>query len=275
MKFANYKIHSVFDAYLTGLWEGDGHITRKENTRPSFQITFHIKNEALALKCAKILGGRGAICSIQYRHNKNACVLHIRGDQGIRVMIDLMNGNLRTPKHSRVKTVVDWYNKKTQKSITLLPVSRSPVGNSAWFAGFIDADGNFLVRVDKRPRARSVACRFLIAQRMVDQQTGMSYRDVCFQIAQFLHVKLNIHRVTAIKKAYFVIAMTSKKSKTTLRHYMSCYPLLGSKMLDYQDWCAVDDLMSQGNIDLLKVSEYKQAMNKSRTSFSWDHLDTF
>lgn len=99
MNFKIYKSRVLFDQYMTGLWEGDGHITRKHDCRPSFQITFIMKNQPLALKCAKILNGRGAITTLQYRYKKNACVLHIRGDEGIKVMIGLLYGNLHRNIH--------------------------------------------------------------------------------------------------------------------------------------------------------------------------------
>jgi hypothetical protein len=41
-------------------------------------------------------------------------------------MIDLMNGHLRTPKHSIVQIAVDWYN-KNKGTATLLPVTRDPM----------------------------------------------------------------------------------------------------------------------------------------------------
>lgn len=73
---------------------------------------------------------------------------HIRGDQGIRVMVDLMSGHLRTPKHAAVQKAVRWYNNRMGqtpstrgKTITLQPVSSEPICNDAWFAGFADADG--------------------------------------------------------------------------------------------------------------------------------------
>lgn len=165
---------------------------------------------------------------------------------------------------------------KTNSNILLLPVSSKPIIECAWFAGFIDGDGNFLVRVDKR-RAKSVTCRFFIAQRMVDQQTGMSYHDVCFQIAQFLHVRLNTNFVTAVQKSYYVVSMSSKKSKAVLKDYLSRYPLLGSKLFDFKDWCDVDLMSKQNNGAVLieKVYQHKQEMNRSRTFFSWDHLNAF
>lgn len=89
---------TTFAPYLAGLYEADGHIwiQRQKGTKthnPRFCITFGLKNEALAKKLLEIIKSG----FIRYKPKDNACVLVISPVIGLKNIVNLINGELKTP----------------------------------------------------------------------------------------------------------------------------------------------------------------------------------
>ncbi len=291
-KYHIYRDKDTIGAYLAGLWEGDGHImiSKSNTSRPSLHITFNIKDLPLAKKLLTFLVNNCCpntkVGSIQYRLKENACVLNVRSIEGLLLFIKLINGKLRTPKAYQINLIIDWLNSTHNAHIIKRPISDTPVWSNAWLAGFIDADGSFFVGVyekqDKgqtKTRNKQISCKFGIEQRTTYPKINLSYKHIFSLIAQFLLVKLHIRKHKNTINEYYTVAISSAKSKQVIRTYLDKYPLLSSKYLDYQDWCAVDDLIikkqhntkeAEKAINLLKLS-----MNSNRTKFSWSHLDDY
>ena len=80
------------------MFEGDGHIwIQKQNTKkkqnPRFCITFGQKNKPLAKKLLDIIGSG----FLRYKPKDNACVLLVSPVVGLKKIVSLINGELRTP----------------------------------------------------------------------------------------------------------------------------------------------------------------------------------
>lgn len=60
-------------------------------------------------------------------------------------IVNLLNGELRTPKIHQLHALIDWLNKNHSTDITKLPLKNSPLLNDGWLSGFIDSDGSFSV----------------------------------------------------------------------------------------------------------------------------------
>ena len=95
-------------SYLAGLYEGDGHIwmppsSSKKKHNPRFCITFNIKDEPLAKKLLGIIGSG----HIRYKTKENACVLIVSPVIGLKKIISLINGELRTPKIHQFYSLID------------------------------------------------------------------------------------------------------------------------------------------------------------------------
>jgi hypothetical protein len=75
--------------------------TKRHN--PRFCITFHIKDAPLANKLLNLL----QYGHIAYRPKDNACVLTISEVRGLVKIINLINGELRTPKINQVYLLID------------------------------------------------------------------------------------------------------------------------------------------------------------------------
>ena len=85
-------------SYLAGLFEGDGHIwiqkqVGKKTHNPRFCITFGLKNEALAKKLLGIIGSG----FLRHRPKDNACVIVVSPVVGLKRIVNLINGELKTP----------------------------------------------------------------------------------------------------------------------------------------------------------------------------------
>ena len=129
VKFNNKKENVYFNAknnlnlpsYLAWLFEGDGHIwissdNVKKKHNPRFCITFALKNEPLALKLLDIIKSG----HIRYKPKDNACVLIVSPVQGLKRIVHLINGELRTPKIKQVYRLIDWLNSNHNSNINKL-----------------------------------------------------------------------------------------------------------------------------------------------------------
>ena len=297
----NYK----FITYLTGLIEGDGTIIVPKTDRsskgklnyPSIQIVFHLKDLPLALLIQKNLGYGSLIRKKGNSSNvvttANAYVLYINDQKGILNLVNLLNGNMRTPKINSLHKLIDWLNNKNPNlNLSKLPIDTKSLNKNAWLSGIIESDGHFSVRTTccfashplvtkllgattgKYPK---IECKFELSQRQKDH-LGYSNEVFLADIAKFLNVSLKNTRENTSHPQYRLRTM-SLETNLILVNYLNEYPLFGSKFLDYNNWKEILNLFnprfkySQENIE--KVLHLKSEMNDKRTIFIWNHLNKF
>ena len=265
-------------SYLAGLFEGNGHIwiyknKKKHNSR--FCITFSFKNEPLAKKLLGII----EFGHIRYKPKDNACVLIVSPVKGLKRIVDLINGELRTPKINQLFNLIDWLNYNHSSNIKKLPVNNKPLKDNSWLSGFIDADGSFSVqhtKLENNAKKRKVSCRLRIEQIMLDPVTKISYFSVLNQIAKILGCKLLSRKQLSTNNEYYTLAASSRKSLLVIVNYLELYPLFSSKYLDYKDWSkAVKLILTDKHYTekgLIEIDLIRNNMNKNRTYFNWDHL---
>ena len=274
----NYK----FASYLTGLIEGDGSIIVPKTERsskgklnyPSIQIVFHLKDLPLALLIQKNLG-----CgSLIRKKGLNAYTLYINDQKGILNLVNLLNGNMKTPKINSLYNLIDWLNNKNPNlNFTKLPLNSDSLNNDAWLSGMIESDGHFSVRTTITGKYPKIECKFELSQRQKDH-LGYSNELFLANIAKFLKVSLKNTRENTPHPQYRLRTM-SLETNLILINYLNEYPLFGSKYLDYINWKEILNLFnpkfkySQENID--KVLNLKSEMNDKRTIFTWNHLNKF
>jgi hypothetical protein len=126
------KDNNNLGPYLAGLFEGDGHIwiqkqIGKKTHNPRFCITFGLKNEALAKKLLAIIGSG----FLRYKLKDNACVLVVSPVVGLKKIVNLINGELRTPKVHQLYNLIDWLNKNHSTDIKKLPLNKDNLENSS------------------------------------------------------------------------------------------------------------------------------------------------
>lgn len=275
-----------FNTYLTGLFEGDGKVfipNYKQSIRfsPVIQIEFHLKDLPLASLIQEKLGF-GIIKDKKevygYYKPYEAHALHFEALDVI-PFINIINGNMRTPKISSIYSLIDWLKKvdRDYDYIPKLPLNTKPIEDDAWLSGIIDSKGRFIVRgviIDNYPK---IECKFELSKRQKDDLEN-SNEPFLTSIAEFLNISIKKIREDTFSPQYRIRSM-NLNSNLKLINYLNKYPLFGYKYLDYSDWKEVVNLFnprfkySQSNID--KVSQLKSRMNDNRTNLTWNHLNNF
>ena len=270
----------IFNSYLAGLFEGDGHIWfPKENTKkkhnPIFCITFGLKNELLAKKLLEIIG----YGFIRYKPKDNACVLTISPVKGLKKIVEYINGELRTPKIIRLHNLIDWINKNHSSDITKLPIKKGNLDKDSWLAGFVDADGSFSIqhtKLENNAKKKKISCRLRIEQRMYEPITKSTYFDVLTEIAIFLSCNLKTRKQISTGNEYFNLTASSRKSLSIIITYFKSFPLYSSKYLDYKDWEEAANLILEKDHyteqGITRIDILRDNINLKRTYFNWDHL---
>lgn len=279
----NYSINNYkFITYLTGLIEGDGTIIVPKSDRfikgklnyPSIQIVFHLKDLPLALLIQKNLG----YGSLIRKKGLNAYTLCVNEQKGILNLVNLLNGNMKTPKINSLYKLIDWLNNKNPNlNLRKLPLNLDSLSKDAWLSGIIESDGHFCVRTTLTGKYPKIECKFELSQRQKDH-LGYSNELFLANIAKFLKVYLKNTRENTPHPQYRLRTM-SLETNLILVNYLNEYPLFGSKYLDYINWKEILNLFnpkfkySQDNID--KVLDLKSKLNDNRTIFTWNHLNKF
>lgn len=62
------------------------------------------------------------------------------------MVVNIINGYMRTPKIIAFHKLIDWLNKRFKLNIEKLNEDKSLIDSNSWFSGFIYADGYFSVR---------------------------------------------------------------------------------------------------------------------------------
>lgn len=276
----NYK-DNKFKEYLAGLFEGDGHIwiqnpNQKKKHNPRFCITFSLKNEPLAKKFLELIGSG----FIRYKRQDNACVLTVSPVIGLKNLVHLINGELRTPKIHQLHKLIDWLNKNHNANITKLPLKDSSLSEDGWLSGFIDSDGSFSVqhtKLENNAKKRKISCRLRIEQIMLDPITNESYFKVLTEVSNFLNCSLLTRKQKSTGNEYYTLTASSKMSLEIIINYLDKYPLFTIKYLDYNDWKEVVFLIFENKHyteeGINKTESVKNSMNRQRTKFTWDHLN--
>jgi len=105
------NIKPNFSSYLAGLIEGDGSIIVPKTERslkgklnyPSIQITFDLRDLPLAIIIQQKLGHG----SLQRKKGVNAYILTINNFEGIILIVNIINGYMRTPKIISFHRLID------------------------------------------------------------------------------------------------------------------------------------------------------------------------
>lgn len=284
-KNINFDFNSDFNSYLAGLWEGGGHIQiqadlsagslKKKKYNPRFCIITHEKNKPWLMKIKSQLNNYGFI---RYKKKEHALVLTISNIEGLLLIINKLNGNLKTPKIDKFYDLIDWVNNNKNLSIEKLPIDYN-IKDNGWLAGFIEADGSFYIRCSepklssKRKKAR-IAVRLNIYQRMLSS-SGKSYELIFKEIANQFNGSLTI--VTKKNnKQYYCLSFCSQKSTLKIKNYLDRHCLSSVKYLDYLNWVdALNIILNKNHLEstgINAIKYLKSCMNNSRSYFNWNHL---
>lgn len=285
-RYCSVSHSNMLGYYLAGLIEGDGSIILRKGDRekisPKIVFTFGIKELTMYEKLQKILD-TGSI-NVE---KSTACRYSITNADAVINIINLVNGKFRTPKITALHNAIDNLNKWRNANLLKLPLDNSNLESNAWLAGFIDADGNFSIKLtgdyasgDSSVRGR-VQCVFTLNQSELNRVTLESNVPFMTKLSEFFQVNLNyktehspIFKGPAKKVIFYA---QSDRKHFIITTYLAKFPLMTSKHLNYLAFFKGLNYLGKrlNKEEILEVQALKNSMNNKRTEFNWDHLNNF
>ena len=297
------KQNSILGPYLAGLIEGDGtfavHETKSTSKkyRPIIIIVFKLADLPLAEYLQKLTN-----CGNVYRKSDRGYVLwQIQDIVGVYTIVKIINGYMRTPKMEALNRTIEWINnyinlnKDSKLPRTKLILSQiqkieikgldtSAIDSNPWLSGFTDADGNFSINIHKRSNRNSTRVQLMYRleirqnyHKLNDGGEQVSYFSIMSKIANYLNSNVLSRSRTLNDKQFFsfIVISASKSSLNNTILYFNKFPLISSKYLDYKSWLHIYELQKNSTITTSYLNEAiktRTDFNKTRTTFSWEHL---
>ena len=82
--------------------------------------------------------------SISRKKGVNAYIYTVNNSKGLLLLIELMNGNMRTNKVFTFYKLIDWFNLKNKDlNFEKKELNTNSLISDAWLSGFIEADAHF------------------------------------------------------------------------------------------------------------------------------------
>lgn len=217
--------------------------------------------------------GHGSISKIKKRQ---AYLLTINNKEGLIVLSNLINGQIRGPKYYQFLLLLKYLNKKySDTSIKPISLNKSSLKEDAWLTGFIEADASFQVRTSINSKYPRFSLSFELCQSRITRYEYSTY-DIIIEIARVIQTKVKEIRNDRNNPQYRV--RTSRlKTNLNLRHYLIKFPLMGTKYIDFIDWCKVlhyfeENTHKENRCNIVKI---KKQINDHREIFNWDHIHKF
>ena len=172
---------------------------------------------------------------IVYTFNQNNCVYArylVQGEQNVETLISIFNGNIHLDKvYLRFKNWVNGFNSVYNKSIILKP-QRTPNQfslDTAWFSGFMDAEGGLSASFTDAPRM--AAKKRLKLKSYVDQQSELLLMN---EITNSF--KVSKVTVRSEKNKHYRVEMVSKTSLEKIQNYLKTHKLRSKKRYVFVIW---------------------------------------
>lgn len=190
---------------------------------------------------------------------------------------------MRTPKHEtliRYGIYLTNYITGSSHKITILPLDNTSINSNSWAAGFIDADGNFPISINKRKKGKThIVTRFAIEQHIIyhrysDISEKSSYFPIIINLSENFNGSVYSRSRILNNNSYvsFTIITFTNQSNAIVIDYLEKYPLWSSKYLDYLSWKKiVQTQASSTNVPDIAIVIRKD-YDKTRTTYNWDHL---
>ena len=155
------KYDEKFLEWFIGFSEGDGSFVITGAGKSLFSIHLHLVDLPLLYKIKTELNMGNVYI------NNNTCIFIVKAKNDVISLINIFNGNLYLNKRKLLfANWVDNFNKKNKLNIQLLETSFTPNLSNSWLAGFIDAEGCFMVSVSKT----KIIQRFVLGQKDAEQE---------------------------------------------------------------------------------------------------------
>lgn len=289
---------------LSGLIDAEGSFTlildknkiRKLGWRvqSKFQIGLHLKDLCLLQQIKEYLKGAG---SLHIDHKKNRVIYSIDSNKDLIKLIEHLNKypliSQKAADYLLFKQAVELISNKahltleglklivnlkasmnlglseTLKSefIGYIPAVRptivtNSIPHSSWISGFVSGEGNFDVRIS--PSSNKVGHRVQMRFRVSQHERDLNLMEL---IIKFFGTG-SLYKYNG-KSAVSLTIVNTSDIISIIIPFFNKYPLVGVKLLDYQDWCEISQLIKDGNHltveGLNKIRDIKSRMNTGRS----------
>ncbi|MBP1357775.1 MAG: LAGLIDADG family homing endonuclease [Sulfolobus sp.] len=275
-------------AYIAGLVEGDGSLVTPgpradggKKRYPKVTICFALKDLPLANLFVTVFGGS------VYTTPGKWLVFTLQNPRDIYAFVVFINGYMRTPKIDALHNMINWLNASGNYPILpLLGLDNTSLYSNGWLAGILEADCSFQLtfRVSLiTGLIIDLRVSMILTQRLmyhvVDAALGASFLPIMSIIAdQFLcNVMQRVRERVNCIESNCGVNIKSLESRLALINYLSMYPLMSSKRLDYLDWVKAHKMLLSKEYKTIsgaqKLVLLKSGMNDGRTYFDWSNLD--
>ena len=196
-----YRSNEQFGHYLAGLIDGDGHF----DTQGCFVLAFNSRDRQLAEYIRSRLG-HGKIYKVQ---NKSCVVLKIFTSKGLIVLSKLIHNKLKHPSrinqfNTRITTLP-----KLNDEIKSTSLDTTINFNTAWFAGFVDADGQLVIRSVKRENRARPEIRLHLK---IDQKSNILLEQFQNQFGGYLGYR-------ALQDTYYYSSTSFENMRKVLSYF--------------------------------------------------------
>lgn len=227
-----------FGSYLAGLIEGDGSFYVPDNVRnykgklnqASIEIVFTKYDLSLANAIIKQIGGGYLI------KNENYLRIFFKDKFSILRIVNLINGEMRTPKIEALHRLINWSNQKWSLNIPLLGINITPLQTNAWLSGLIDADGSFYLNwlYDKSKLPTSLQYYLRISQRKIYATHSNNLNNIIFMnnIANLVNINLRPYerkRLNSVIEQGYLVRTAKILSNYIIISYLINFPLFSHK----------------------------------------------
>lgn len=164
-------------------------------------------------------------------------------------------------------------NNKYSLNILQSNLNLSNIFSNSWFAGFIEADGQFGVKItNSKNNNKNISIVFRLDQRSHNTITNSSMLPIMKLIAKQLNCKVLVFKYKTLNPNIFKdvlsISLSSPVQLAPIVNYFNDYNLLGNKNKDFRDWEKVYQMiLSKKHLTesgKLKIIYIKNNMNSKR-----------
>ena len=207
--------------YIAGLIDGDGNIGEGGIT-----IVFHESDVKLAYELKKKIG-YGNVYKLK---DKKAYRLVIRKNEGIKKVMEMINGRLRTEK--KVNQMIKY------NMIEVKPKREDDDLRNYWLAGFAEADGSFVISATKSETIKvkkSVRLEFGIKQKGEERLLNKIKKELKGgSVSYYKSADIHCYKSSGMKTAREVI------------RYFDEYKLRSNKYVSYLKYRKVYRMITRG-----------------------------
>ena len=236
-----------FGHYLAGLIDGDGHFSSKQQ----LVIVFHLLDVSLAYYIKSKIG----FGSVRKVRNKNAFLLIIAAKEGLKKVITLINGKIRTDnKLNQINNNILSHKNFNEFGKTInFKLNLDKDLKNHWLAGFSDADASFQIKIINRDKKVEIRLNYQIDQK---------YNTLLLLIKDFLGGNIGYRK----SQDTYYYGSTSFGSAKNVINYFDYFHLLSSKHINYLKWRKAyiiiqnKDHLNKDGIE--KIIKLKNTMNR-------------